>query len=197
MANVLAPFGFRWARQLTGTAPNAAMQMRRIAKGNASPIYHNDPVTSLSTGYIAQSVAGTTTIGGIFVGCKYISVSQGRTVWMPYWPGSDALDDPEAYIINDPDAVFKVQANAGPVTLADVGSNANFALGTGNAASGLSGASLDVSTIATTATLPFRIIGFEADGIFPAVGPGSDPSTAYNNVFVTFNNQDFKSNTGV
>lgn len=197
MANVLAPFGFRWARQLTGTAPNCAMTMRRIALGNATPIYHNDPITSLSTGYIQQSVAGTTTIGGIFVGCKYISVSQGRTVWMPYWPGSDAQSDPEAYIIDDPNAVFMVQANAGPVTIADVGSNANFALGAGNTASGLSGASLNVSTIGTTATLPFRIVGFEGDGIFPAVGPGSDATTAYNNVFVTFNNQDFKSTTGV
>jgi hypothetical protein len=197
MANILAPFGFRWAKELTGTAPNVQLTMRRISKSNATAIYHGDPVTSQSTGYIAQSVEGTTQINGIFVGCKYISVSQGRTVWMPYWPGSDAQSDPEAYVIDDPQAVFTVQANGGPIALADVQMNANFAIGTGNTYSGISGASLDASTVATTNTLPFRIIGYAGDGIFPAVGPGSDPTSAYNWVYVTFNNQDYKVLTGV
>lgn len=197
MANILAPFGFRWARQLTGTAPNCAMTMRRIASGYATAIYHGDPVVGESTGYIQQAAAGTATIAGVFVGCKYLSTSQGRTVWSNYWPGSDAAQDPECYIIDDPNAVFTVQSNGVPVALADVGQNANFAIGTGTASSGLSGASLDASTVAATSTLPFRIVGYVGDGIFNGVGPGSDPTSDYNYALVTFNNQGFKSLTGV
>lgn len=197
MANVLAPFGFRWARQLTGTAPNCAQSVRKISASYATAIYHGDPVVSESTGYIEQAVAGTSPIAGIFAGCKYHSTSQGRTLWNNYWPGNDATGDVEAYIIDDPQAVFMVQANAGPVALADVGNNANFALGTGTASSGLSGATLDASTVATTSTLPFRIIGYLGDTNFPAVGPGSDPTSEYNYVLVTLNNQDFKQLTGV
>ncbi|HQU24993.1 MAG TPA: hypothetical protein PKX13_12010 [Acidiphilium sp.] len=173
------------------------MNTRRISKTYATAIYHGDPVVSESTGYIQQAAPGTTQIAGIFAGCKYLSVSQGRTLWSSYWPGADAAQDVECYIIDDPSAVFTVQANGGPVALADVGSNVNFAIGTGTASSGMSGATLDASTIATTATLPFRIVGYVGDNMFSGAGPGSDPTTAYNYVFVTFNNQDFKSLTGI
>ena len=201
MANTYAPFGFRWSRELTGTAPNAALTMRRILHTNSTAIFRGDPVTSQSTGYVAQSAAGTTQINGIFWGCKYISVSQGRTVWSPYWPGSDASSDPEAYVIDDPNAVFLAQVGPvsdGPVVLADVQQNANFTLATaGNTATGISGAALDFTTIGATTTLPFRIIGYPGDGLFAAVGPGTDNTSANNLVFVTFNWQDYKSTTGI
>lgn len=201
MANISAPFGFRYARQLTGTAPNCAQVTRQIAYNNTTPIYRGDPVTSLSTGYIAQSVAGTTTIAGIFLGCKYISVSQGRTVWMPWWPGTDVATNGivEAYINNDPDAVWMVQsANGGPVTLSDVGTNVNFGLGTGNQSNGISGAYADFATINSTSTLPFRIVALAGDDPwFSSIGNGGDNTTEYNNVYVAFNNQDFKTTTGL
>lgn len=197
MANVLAPFGFRWARQLTGTAPNCAQSTRKISSSYSTAIFHGDPVVSESTGYIEQAAAGTTPIAGIFVGCKYLSVSQGRTLWSNFWPGSDANGDVEAYVLDDPNAVYMVQADPGPIALADVGKNVNFALGTGNTSSGLSGATLDSTTVGTTSTLPFRIIGYLGDTNFSAVGPGADPTSAYNYVLVALNNQDFKQLTGV
>ncbi|MCB8880123.1 hypothetical protein ACELLULO517_07740 [Acidisoma cellulosilytica] len=197
MANILAPFGFRWFRELTGVAPNCAQSVRKILSTNTTAIFHGDPVTSQSSGYIQQAAPGTTQIAGIFVGCRYLSKSMGRTVWNNYYPGADANGDVEAYIIDDPNAVFAVQANGGPVVLADVGQNANFAIGTGNTLTGMSAASLDFSTVATTGTLPFRIIGYGGATGFTQAGPGSDPTTAYNYAYVTFNNQDFKVLTGV
>jgi len=173
------------------------MSTRRISASYATAIFHNDPVVSLSSGYIQQAAEGTTQIAGIFVGCQYISSSQGRSLWSPYWPGSDAASDPVAYIIDDPNAVFMAQTNGGPVALSAVGDNINFAIGTGNTKTGMSGASLDAATVATTNTLPFRIIGYAGDGLFPAIGNGGDPTTAYNYVYVTLNNQDFKVLTGV
>lgn len=195
MANVLAPFGFRWARNLTSSAPNAAQTMRRILKTNSSPIYFGDPVSE-SSGYVVQATAGTSPITGIFVGCKYVSKSIGWTIWNRYWPGNgDAQSDPECYIIDDPDAVFTVQASGGPIALADIQANIQFNLGTATAPPGVSGAYVDATTIATTSTLPFRIIGFPGDGMFPAIGPGSDNTSANNWAFVALNNQVFKTMT--
>lgn len=197
MANTFAPFGFRWARQLTGTAPNCAQSTRKISSSYGTAVYHGDAVVSESTGYIQKAAAGAGLIAGIFVGCKYFSTSQNRTVWNSYWPGSDATGDVEAYIIDDPNAVFAVQAKGGPIALADVGKNVDLIDNGGNTASGLSGEAADATTVATTSTLPFRIVGYVGDTEFSGVGPGSDPTSANNYIFVAFNSQDFKQLTGV
>ena len=93
MANTNSPFGFRQYYGGSGGAPTFAQSTRLIASTNSTPIYSGDPVMpviSTANGYITQGAAGTTTLAGIFVGCKYLSVSQKRTVWNSYWPGSDA-----------------------------------------------------------------------------------------------------------
>lgn len=205
MANTFAPQGFQQIGLLNGTAPTFAQSPARISKSNATPIYFGDPVTQLNTGYITQSTAGTTQIQGIFVGCSYLSTALGRTVYSRYWPGTtDAAADVAAFVIDDPQAVFAVQSgNGGPVTLASVGTNINFALGTGSA-TGISGAYADFATLATTSTLPFRIVNIAGNSGYvtgfgpPAiVGNGSDGTTAYNTIYVVFNNQSYKSLTGI
>ena len=61
--------------------------------------------------------------------------------------------------------------------------------------SGISNVALDIVTApAVTATLPFRILDFIREP--PGVN-GTDITTAYPWVFVTFNNQDFKTLTGI
>ena len=192
MANTFAPFGFLHVGFLEGAAPTFGNATKRIAAGNATAIYQGDPVTQLNTGYIAQSTAGSTQIHGIFVGCKYLSTSQGRTVWRSYWPGSDATGDVEAYVINSPQAIFRVQANTN-LTLADVGNNGQFAVGTGNTTTGISGSYINGAS-ATTATYPFRIVDLVRD---PPGANGTDVTSANNWVVVTFNNQDYKSTTGI
>lgn len=196
MPNVQAPFGFSPIGRIPGMTPNFAPSVRRIASNNSTAIYKGDPVTSLSTGYITRSTAGTTQIAGIFWGCKYYSTSQRRTVWSNYWPGSDATGDIEAYVIDDPDARFVVQAGGSttPIGFADINANANFALGTGNAATGLSGAFLDQTSInPATTTLPFRIIDIVRE---PPGQNGTDIAAAYNYVIVGFNAQDGRVQTG-
>ena len=89
--------------------------------------------------------------------------------------------------------MFLAQGNA-QITLAAVGNNVNFALGAGNTTTGSSGASIDVSTLATTTTLPFRVIGLYTD---PPGSNGSDTTSAFNWAYVTFNNADLKSLTGI
>lgn len=194
--NVLAPFGFADSHRL-GAAVNYQMSRRWINPANATPIYSGDPIVQLSTGFIAQASPGTTQIGGIFIGCEYMSVSQRKIVASPFWPGSDAASGFNVLgkIIDDPMTVFRVQGN-GQITFAMIGLNAQFAIGTGSTATGRSGATLDMVTTvpAATNTLPFRIVDLITD---PPGSNGADTTTPYNWAYVAFNNQDFKSLTGI
>lgn len=195
MANTNSPFGFQPVDRLPGAAPNAAQAKRKISSSYSTAIYSGDPVTSVASGYIENPASGTAQIAGVFVGCEYLNTAQNKKVWSSYWPGSGATGDVTAYIINDPATIFKVQSNNTAIGFADIDANIAYLIGTGNALSGVSGATVDQSTIATTNTLPFRIVGLYNDGN-PAL-PGADSTAAYNIILVTFNNQDFKSLTGV
>lgn len=197
MANTLTPFGFRHFGYIEGFVSNYAMSVRRVAAANGTAIFRGDPVTSLNTGYIAQSSAGTTQIAGIFQGCEYLSTSQNILIRSKYWPGSDATGDVKAFIIDNPYATFLTQSNGTAVALSNVGNNANFALTqAGSTVTGYSGATLDQSTVNTTTTLPFRIIRLASD-VLPAGSNGSDNTTSFNFAIVTFNFQDFRSTTGI
>jgi hypothetical protein len=188
MANTNAPFGFRQYRGL-GSAPTYEQSVRKIKSDYSTAIYFGDPVANINSGYLARAAAGTAQISGIFAGCKYLSTSQKRTVWSNYYPGSDAAADVEAYVIDDPNAQFVVQAAGTAIGLADMGLNVQFALGTGNAATGISGAY--VESPAVTATLPFRLVGFVQD---PPGANGTDIASAYNHVIVAFNNVTSRNN---
>jgi len=199
MANTQAYFGFTQYQGGAGGAPTFAQSTRRIASGNGTAIFTGDPVMPVigsANGYITQAAAGTTTLAGIFVGCKYTSTSQKRTIWSNYWPGSDATGDVEAYVIDDPNARFIVQTSttAFPITgtlstqtSGVQGQYAQFTIGTGNTATGRSGAYL--SAVGTTVTYPFTIVDYQV-----GFGNGGDPTTQYCNVIVGFNNEIFRSN---
>lgn len=201
MANTFAPYGFLQFQGSAGGAPTFAQSVRKIASNNATAIYTGDPVTPVSgtgaaTGYITASGNGTEPIVGIFMGCKYYSVSQKRTVWQAYWPGSDASGDVEAYVIDDPNSRFVVQSSGAgfPITGTSTsqtsgvqGQYATFSLGTGSPATGRSGAY--VNGTSTTITSPFIIVDYAV-----GYGNGGDPTTQYCNLIIGFNNQVWRTN---
>jgi len=195
MANTNAPFGFRQYSG-TGSAPTYEQNVRYIASNNTTAIFFGDAVIPLTSGYIGQATASTVRVEGIFAGCKYVSISQKRTVWSNYWAGNgDANGDIEAYIIDDPNAKFLVQSSdsggTAAVTFANVGEYINLAVGTGNTATGISGMTVNVATLATTVTLPFRIVGLVTS---PPGAEGTDTATEYNQVIVAFNNASTRTN---
>lgn len=200
MANTSAPFGFAQYFGGAGGAPTFSQTARRIASSNTTAIYSGDPVmpvVSTANGYITQAAAGTTTLAGVFAGCKYLSTSQKRTVWSRYWPGSDATGDVEAYVIDDPNSRFLVQSSwTTPLATSlttygttPVGQYCQFTIGTGNANTGSSGSY--VSSLATTVTFPFIVVDLQT---FPPGSNGADPTTRYYNVVVGFNNEAWRSN---
>jgi hypothetical protein len=165
MANNNAPFGFSQCATLNGPV-NFRISTRKIAAGNATPVFQGDavvPVTGTATGYIARATAGAVPLAGIFLGCSYQSLAQKKTVYSNYWPGSDAAGDVAALVVDDPLATFQVQT-------------------------GYSGMFID--TVGVTATFPFIIIDV------PGLPLNPDPTLAYNWLIVGFNNMIYKGGTG-
>jgi hypothetical protein len=186
------------------------MSRRWISATNPTPIFTGDPVVQLTTGYISQAAPapgiGGQQITGIFVGCEYMSISQKKWIAVSWWPGNDAVVsgtgfDVHAKVIDDPLTVFRVQGN-GQILLAHVGMNANYAFsagGAGNTMTGRSGATLDVVVTPPAGGVPsnpfpFRIIDLVRD---PPGSIGTDTTSPFNWAYVTFNNQDYKTLTGI
>jgi hypothetical protein len=173
------------------------MTTRLIANADTAKLGQGDPVTSLGTGYVTASTPGTTQIDGIFYGCEYLSTATGRTIWSNQWPGAGATGDIKAYLTTDPEAMFVVQSDNAAIVFADIGANINFVVGTPNPVTGFGTTAVGQASIATTATLPFRIVGLLSDYTGPNGGNGTDNTSPYNRVIVTANNWDRKSLTGI
>ena len=196
MANTNAPFGFRQYSG-NGSAPTYE-QVSVVIAYNASAIYFGDPVEPDANGQVIRGDGTTAAAGiaGIFVGCKYLSTAQKRTVWSNLWPGSDVASNQtvEGYIVNDPNARFVAQTGSTAATQSTVNLLVGYDIGTGNTANGLSGAFVDVTTAAAgTTTLPFRVIGLVTE---PPGSAGTEAG-AYNRVIVAFNNVTTKNATGI
>lgn len=192
MANTQAPFGLRLLGNQGGVSANYELITAKIQSNNSTAIYHGDPVKISNDGYIDQWTASTAVsqLYGVFSSCKYFDTALGRTVNRPYWPGANASGTITAYLVPCVLAVppkFVIASSGTAITQADVGANADISVGTGSTVGGcFSGASLDQSTLATTATLPFRVVGLYSD-IEPRAPNGADNSSSYNWVIVTAN----------
>jgi hypothetical protein len=194
MANTQAYNGFSQYKG-NGSAPTYEQVTATIISSSTAAIYFGDPVEPNAAGYIVQGT-GSASIAGVFVGCQYLSVSQKRTVWSNWWPGSDNSGNVTAYIINDPNAQWVVSGDTSTSlwVQAAIGANCGYAIGTGNTANGISGAYLDSTTIAAaTTTLPFRIIGYVID---PPGAPGTETG-AYRKIIVAFNSVSTKTLVGI
>ena len=173
MANTNGAFGLRPIGIVGQAANTTGMTEYRIAHGNANPIFQGSPVIPLSTGVIdiiGANAGGAVGLVGVFWGCEYISSVSGEKIFSNYWPGSgaDSNHPVKAFVYDNPVQTFVISAHAQmtneATARAHVFSNANFHLGTtGSTTTGISAAQLAVGTIAATAALHLRIMGFQED----------------------------------
>ena len=201
--NILAPYGFKQVGTASGP-PNFAENHNppyRISSSYGTAIFFGDAVkmNGSATGYVEQWANGdggtaTRFLLGIFVGCEYYSTSQKKTIQNNYWPGSDATGDVKAFVVDDPNSQWQVQAGIGSaITQTSIGATADIvATPLGNTTTGIS--TMSLSTPTTTVTLPFKVVNVVTS---PPGAPGTDLAAAYNNVIVAFNNQQYKALLGV
>jgi len=196
MANTNAPFGFRYFGRQEGGSPTEGLTPRKVSSAYGTGIFQGDPVISMSTGYLQAATSNTVTVAGIFNGTEYLNSNVGRKVWFNSVPASGLGADALAYLSNDPQALWVAQSDGSPITFADIGNNIGFTTGSGNTSTGLSAYALAQSTIATTNTLPFRIVGLWSQ-FAPPGSQGTDDASSYNWAVVALNNTDRASTTGV
>lgn len=184
MANQNAPFGLRPLRTLSGqTGFSNRWIVNGIDKDDTTAIFRGDMLKYLTTGYVAQWTASTAVsqFAGVFWGCRYVSISQGKEVYSQIWPGSDAASDVDVDMVpaqgTEP-MLFQIQTNATGIAFTDRYGNFDVTVGAGNTTTGWSGMVLDVASINTTATLPLRLMNSWRDEMGP-IGPGTEAG-AYN-----------------
>ena len=202
MANINGSFGLRPLNKMGGAANSTATSnysLYEVANGNTNKLYHGQPVIPLSTGYIdaaGAAAGGTVGLVGVFQGCEYVSSTTGKPTWSNYWPGSGADSNHaiKAYVNDDPMQLYVIATDASwtskATARAAVFANANFStVVTGTDATGLSLGRLAISTIATTAALQMRIMGWVVDSM------NEDFASAGIGAIVRLNNH-FNSNNG-
>lgn len=136
MANQNAPFGLRPLRTLSGTNVNTSNYS--IATDYTTAIYTGDVVERSGTGRNVTKAAATNVDNiGVFAGCSYTDAN-GKPVWSAYWPGvSDSKTNIVAYVYDDPNIVFEVQADA--CAVGEIGVQVDWNVGTGSTLTGISG----------------------------------------------------------
>jgi hypothetical protein len=187
MANLDAPFGLRPAR----TSISSQQQNRyRIAANYNTSIFQGDLVAMVTGGGIERVAAGGSGfILGVFNGCEYTDPSTGKPRFSNHYPASTNAADIMANVIDDPNAVFEVQADAA-FPVADLAGNYDILATAGDTVSGSSRIELEVGTAdSTVATLPLKAIDISQDP------ENSDVSSANANVIVKINNHLFSAGT--
>ena len=176
MANSNGSFGLRPIGKIGQSTNSTGMTEYRIASDNSNPIFSGMAVIPLAGGVIDDlqaAAGGNVSIVGVFGGCEYVSSTTGETIFGNFWPGSGADSDfpVKAFLYDDPNQLFTI-ATSNVVSAANTEAEiraavfANIAFATGNSGStstGMSSATADLNTIATTNTLALRIMGVQND----------------------------------
>jgi len=172
MANSNVAFGFRPYGVLGSAANTTGTTEYRIASDNSNPIFQGMAVIPLAAGVIDDlqaAAGGNVSTVGVFNGCEYVSSTTGEKIFSNFWPGSGADSNfpVKAFVYDNPAQLFTIATSnvvAAANTEAEIRAAvfANIALATGNSGStttGISSATVDLNTIATTNTLFCRIMG--------------------------------------
>lgn len=186
MANVNKAFGLRPLAKLGSNYNSDGDTQYKIASGTATAIFQGDTVTfgvsgGVSTGFIVKHTPGDPNILGVFLGCSYTDPTSKKPVWRNYYPGSITASDIVAFVVDDPNAQFLVQAS-GVAGVTAIGQNANLVQTVaGNTTTGVSGLELDTGSLAAASALNVKVVGVTTD---PS---NSDLTAAYADLIVIIN----------
>ena len=200
MAATATPYGLRAVNHIGGTPYAGSTRMFPIASGYAANLYNGSIVSVIADGTIVFTAAvGTAAAAfqagtvGIFVGCTFTDPNSGNVTFRQNWPTGTVAADAQAYVVDDPAAVFQVQAN-GSMAAATLGSCCSIIAQTsttGNTTSGNSTTAVNSATVSVNQDA-FKIIGF-------ADAPQSTVGDAFTDILVKFNptQHAYTSGTGI
>jgi hypothetical protein len=195
---VSAPYGLEPINRVDGMPYAGAIRQIPIAAGYATAIL-NGATVKLSGGFlVADTSTNAATPCGVLVGCQYIN-SNGQTVQGQYYPASlsTAANPAYAYVVDDPNAIFKVAVVSSGTTMTYtartvVGQNVPMAQNGGSTTTGNSTIGVVASGAGTTATIPLRVIDVVPDTSVVVSG-----TTYYYELLVKINTHQYNNTTGV
>ena len=191
MANVSEKFGLRPYRKLDGTPLVGAQNRYTIASNYGTAIFQGDLVQPTAAGNIERHTANTSdAVVGVFNGVFYTDPTTQKPTYKNYYPGSVVASDITAFVVDDPDAVFLMDADEA-FTRANLYANYSVTNTTGVTQTGISKVQLDVSATGTAATFVVQAIDISQDP------ENSDTGTSNANILVRINNHFFRSGTGI
>jgi len=161
---VSKPYGLQPINLIGGQVFAGSTRQMKIASGYAANIFYGDVVKLVSTGVIEKDTGTTTaTPVGVFLGCQFTNPSTKQIQFQQYWPTGTVAADAVAFVLDDPDVLFKVAAVSADTTVAFygqtvIGTNVALVQNAGSTTTGDSAVAIDGTSAATTQSLPIRIV---------------------------------------
>ena len=180
------PYGLQPVNLIGGQVFAGSTRSLPIQYGYATDIFYGDFVV-LSRGFITRASVSTGTgvnqVTGIFLGCTYTDPVTKQKRFSQYWPASTLAGDCLAYVVDDPDTVFKAAVCSATTVMASgalamVGTNLSMINNTGSTATGNSANAVLAPTATPVSTiLPVRCVGVVPDTAYSFTASGSSSST--------------------
>ena len=184
-------FGLIAAGTLGATPATGGQNKYKIDAGYAHSIFQGDLVIPLTAGTIDRHTANNSTaVLGVFNGCFYTDPTTQKPTFRNSYPGAIVASDITAFVVDDPDAVFLMDADA-TFAQADLFRNYSVTTGSGNTTTGISEVQLDVSVSGTNASFIIQAIDISQDP------DNSDTGSANANILVRINKHFYRSGTGI
>jgi hypothetical protein len=182
---VEAPYGLLPINLIGGQVFAGSTRQIPIALNSATAIFYGDVVKLNSDGTLDKDTGtNAATPVGVFLGCTYVDPTFGLT-FRQYYPGTTNINGITAYVLDDPDALFKVAVvssgtTIGYVNRTSVGNNAVLVQNPGLTTTGNSRVAID-DTTNTTSAWPVRVID-----VVPETAKAGNPGS-YTEVIVKWN----------
>jgi len=209
MSSVSRINGFRPVKTITGSPYNGQGNIYYLDATDATVVMVGDAVKlgGFSGNADARAASGVPTVTrvssatdipiGVVIGFLFSGVGDAQNI-----PPVTNLNTPiyrtanqARYVLvcDDPNIVYETQfagtSQSAATITSNVGLNGQFLINAGNTSSGASGMQLDITGLATTATLPLKIVGFPAR-------PDNLPGDTYFSYWVKLNATSMSQGTG-
>lgn len=182
MATSATPNGAEPVNTLSASGSySGKVRHMKVASAYGTAIFYGDFVKLVAAGTVEKAAVTTAVVAGtvgIFVGCSYTDPSTSQLTFNQQYPASTTASDIMAYVVDDPKLVFKMQGDEA-IAQTGLGNNISAVNTAGSTAIGRSKNALDGGSIATTNSLPLRVLEF-------VEGPSSTVGDAFTDCLVTY-----------
>jgi hypothetical protein len=198
MSSVAAPFGLRPIGKLDSGSLEVFRQYpilsgynTAITTGDVAMLVDNGTTTTIQKQAATGDDSTAIDMVGIFMGCSFTDPNSGQKVFSQLWPANTVASDAMAFVVDDPNALFAIQADGAPTNVGDVyGKNTLFVQNAANTTLKISRVSLDISELSTDAENPLRIIDYLGGD------QGDEKGTAFPILVCKFNYHQHSSTNG-